>query len=269
MDIDELARIPGVNPQVPSAARVYDYTLGGSHNFESDRQAAEYMFSLVPSTRKWVRMLRACLQTAARRLDAEGFTHWVDFASGLPTSDHVHTVLPDTRVIYTDINPLTIAQGQALLGDNPNARYIECDIRQARKFLHRPDVNAFLGGNHKVAFGANGITVFLPAADNRKFFHDLYDWAEPGSKLFTTFETKSPDLTTPRWEQFVGMFQQMGEAFHLYSLPEYLELCKPWVPDRNGVVTVREFLGLPPEYVTEEDREGVGIEFYATILEKR
>ena len=268
MDIDELARIPGVNPQVPNAARVYDYILGGTHNFESDRQAAEYMCSLVPSTRKWLRMIRACLQTAARRLGAEGFTHWVDFASGLPTSDHVHTVLPDAKVIYTDINPLTIVQGRALIGDNPNVCYHECDIRQARKFLHRPDVNAFLGGNRKVVFGANGITVFLPAADNRKFFRDLYDWAEPGSKLFTTFETKSPDLTTPRWEQFVGMFQQMGEAFHLFSLPEYLELCKPWTPVRNGVMTVREFLGLPPEYITEEDREGVGIEFYAAILEK-
>ena len=130
-------------------------------------------------------------------------------------------------------------------------------------------MKAFLSNNRKVVFGANGITAFLPAADNRKFFRDLYDWAEPGSKLFTTFQTKSPDLTTPRWEQFVGMFQQMGEAFHLFSLPEYLELCKPWTPGRNGVMTVREFLGLPPEYITEEDREGVGIEFYATILEKK
>ena len=44
---------------VPNAARVYDYSLGGNHNFEADRQVAEYMFTLVPSTKKWVRLLRA------------------------------------------------------------------------------------------------------------------------------------------------------------------------------------------------------------------
>lgn len=268
MDVNELARIPGVNPQVPSAARIYDYTLGGAHNFEADRQAAEYMFSLVPSTRKWVRMLRSCLQAAARRLSGEGFQHWVDFASGLPTNDHVHAVLPGTQVLYSDINPLTIAQGRALLGSSPNTLYLEGDIRKARELLLRADVQHFLGGDRRVALGANGITVFLTAEDNRRFFRELYDWAAPGSKLFTTFETKDPDKTTPRWEQFTGMFQRMGESFHLYSLPEYLDFCLPWTPDKAGVLTVREFLGLPPEHVREEDREGIGIEFYAVVLEK-
>jgi len=269
MDINDLAKIPGVNPHIPDAARIYDYTLGGIHNFEADRQAAEYMFSLIPSTRKWIRMLRASLHVAARRMAAEGFTHWVDFASGLPTSDHVHAVLPKAKVLYTDINPLTIAQGQALIEGNPNVLYLQCDIRDASTFLRRPDVEAFLGGNRKVAFGGSGIGVFLTAEENRKFFRDLYDWAAPGSKLFTTFETKDPDKTTPRWEEFVGMFAKIGEPYHMYTLAENLELCGPWKPDANGVIPAREFLGLPSNYITEEDREGVDIEFYATILEKK
>ncbi|CAM3229491.1 hypothetical protein G4177_24160 [Corallococcus sp. ZKHCc1 1396] len=270
MDANELARVPGVNPQVPDAARIYDYTLGGTHNFEADRQAAEALFSLLPSTRKWVRMLRSCLQVAAKRLSSEGFTHWVDFASGLPTNDHVHGVLPpDVKVLYSDINPLTMAQARVLLGDDPRVCYLECDIRQAKPFLERPDVREFLGGERKVALGANGITVFLQAEENRRFFRDLYDWAAPGSKLFTTFETKDPTKTTPQWEQFVGMFKTMGEHFELFSLPEYLKLCEPWTPGPGGIQTVREFLGLPEDYITQEDRQGVGIEFYAVILEKK
>ncbi len=31
----------GVDPTRPSPARLYDYYLGGTHNFEVDRQAAE------------------------------------------------------------------------------------------------------------------------------------------------------------------------------------------------------------------------------------
>ncbi|MCP3143481.1 SAM-dependent methyltransferase [Pyxidicoccus xibeiensis] len=269
MDPLELNRVPGINPQIPEASRIYDYTLGGTHNFEADRRAAEYLFSLLPSTPKWVRMLRTCLRTAARRMSMEGFEYWVDFGSGLPTEEHVHTVLSDARVLYSDINPLTIATAKHLLGNNPNVRYLECDLRQAGSFLQRPDVVDFLQGERRVAFGANGITVFLTAEENRRFFRALYDWAAPGSKLFTTFETKDPRLSTPQWEQFVGMFQRMGELFHLYSLPEYLDFCSPWTPDAEGVKTVREFLALPSGHITEEDREGVGVEFYAVVLEKR
>ncbi|GHG96895.1 SAM-dependent methyltransferase [Comamonas sp. JC664] len=269
MDSEALARIPGVNPNIPNAARIYDYTLGGTHHFEADRQAAEFMFSLLPATPKWVRMLRACLRTAAQRLSADGFQHWVDFASGLPTGDHVHAVLPDTRVLYSDVNPLTITTAQHLLGNTPNVRYLECDIRKAGDFLRRTDVEAFLQGERRVAFGANGITVFLTADENRQFFRDLYDWAAPGSKLFTTFETKTPGLSTPQWEQFENTFRQMGESFQLYSLPEYLDLCGPWARDATEVVPVSEFLGLPPGHITDADREGVGIEFYAVVLEKR
>jgi len=66
--------------ETPNAARIYSYTLGGSYYLPVDRAAAEYMFSLVPSTPKWVRMLRNFLQHAARRLWVEGFTHFIDFA---------------------------------------------------------------------------------------------------------------------------------------------------------------------------------------------
>jgi hypothetical protein len=54
---------PGATqPAVPNAARIYSYTLGGAHYSPVDQAAAEYMFSLLPSTPKWVRMLRAFLQ---------------------------------------------------------------------------------------------------------------------------------------------------------------------------------------------------------------
>ena len=83
--------------EAPNAARIYNYTLGGSHYRPADQAAAEYMFSLVPSTPKWVRMLRDFLQQAARQLWDEGITHFIDFASGLPTQDHIHHVLPEAK----------------------------------------------------------------------------------------------------------------------------------------------------------------------------
>jgi len=169
-------------PDVPNAARIYSYTLGGTHYFPVDQAAAEYMFSLVPSTPKWVRMLRAFLQQAARQLWAEGFTHFVDFASGLPTEDHIHHVLPDAKIVYSDSDPATYAQAQAMVGHLPNVLYVQHDVRDARSRLESAQVRDFLDGERKVAIGLSGITVFLTAAANA-FLATLSD-TEQDSVLF-------------------------------------------------------------------------------------
>lgn len=252
----------------PNAARIYSYTLGGSYYLPVDKAAAEYMFSLVPSTPKWVRMLRMFLQHAARRLWAEGFTHFIDFASGLPTEDHIHYVLPDARVVYSDLDPETYQLAQQLVGHLPNVLYLKHDVREARSLLESPEVQNFLGGERRVAFGLNGITVFLSPAEIAQVFHDLYEWAAPGSRLYITYETKLPGLMTPRMEQFIEMFRQSGSPFWLYSLEECIAFSQPWQIPPSGLMPLHEFLGLPPDYITEADQEGVGLQFYAAILEK-
>lgn len=261
--------VESFSTEVPNPARIYDYSIGGSHWFPADKAAADHLFSLLPSTPKWVRMLRDFLQQAARELWDEGLTHFVDFASGLPTEDHIHAVLPErARIVYSDVDPYTLAKAQELVGHLPNVLYLRGDVREARALLASPAVEEFLGGEREVALGASGITVFLSPEEIRRLFHDLYDWAAPGSRLYTTFETKEPGRTTPRLEQFLEAFRQTGAPYLFYSLEEAIELAAPWRLPAAGFVPLREFLGLPEDHVTEADREGVGLELYAAILEK-
>ena len=255
-------------PQVPNASRIYSYTLGGSHHHPVDRAAAEYMFSLVPSTRKWVRMLRDALQESARRLHAEGFRHFVDFASGLPTEDHIHAVVPDSKVVYSDVDPETLEAARALVGHLPNVLYLRHDVREARTLLERPEVTEFLGGERRVALGMHGISPFLPPAELSRVFGELYEWAAPGSRLYVTYETKEPGRTTEKMEQFLDVFRQVGAPFWLYTPQEAVEASAPWRIPGGALVPLREFLGLPEGHITDEDREDVGLEFYAAILEK-
>ncbi len=42
----------GIDPGVPSPARIYDYYLGGKDNFAADREAAEKALSVVPQGRE-------------------------------------------------------------------------------------------------------------------------------------------------------------------------------------------------------------------------
>jgi hypothetical protein len=108
----------------PNAGRIYDYLLGGKHNFEIDRQAAEKILQISPFATKFVRLIRWFLGEATRRLVEEGFSHFLDFASGLPTKDHIHEVAPpDAKVIYSDIDPITVEYAKEILKDKPNTRF--------------------------------------------------------------------------------------------------------------------------------------------------
>jgi O-methyltransferase involved in polyketide biosynthesis len=255
-----------LDTSMPNASRIYDYTLGGSVNFEADRMAAEAMFQLLPSTRKWVNMLRSFLQEAAQTLHEEGFRQFLDLASGLPTQDHIHAVVPDARIIYNDIDPLTVNYARNLLADTPNVRFVPGDLRQVNDILNSAAVKEMIDLNEKLAIGFNGINVFLTAEEIQHIAQTLYDWSPSGSKIFLTYETKNPEKTTPQFEQFLGMFAATGSPMHLYSLEKNLEWMKPWQPET--LAPVSEFLGLPQEYVTDEDREGVDLEFYAAIMQK-
>ena len=52
----------------PSAGRIYDYLLGGSHNFDVDRQAADRVVQFFPFLPKAMRLQRWCLQDLALNL---------------------------------------------------------------------------------------------------------------------------------------------------------------------------------------------------------
>ncbi|NIN68603.1 MAG: hypothetical protein GTO63_28640, partial [Anaerolineae bacterium] len=55
----------------------------------------------------------------------------MDFASGLPTMDHLHTaVAPGTTVIYSDRDPVCVEYGREILGDTPNVHYFQADCRR-------------------------------------------------------------------------------------------------------------------------------------------
>ena len=254
---------------VPNAGRVYDYVLGGHHNFEADRQAAGFMISLLPSTPKWVRMLRQFLRESVHRLTTEeGFNNILDLGAGLPTVNHIHEAAPDAKVIYVDSDPVTVNYGMEILQGNPNARYLEADVRNIDDILSSPVVQEMFGDDRKVVICINGMTCFFTDDENQKLMQTLYDWAAPGSKLFATFETKNPDLTTPKIEQFVGMFNQMGAYYQFTTPEESIAFMKPWVVQEGNYKPLAQWLDVEDQF-SEDDREGVELEFYGAIFEKK
>lgn len=126
---------PGIDPNIPSIARVYDYVLGGKDHYEPDRRAAQSMMDVLPETPLMARDNRLFLQRAVRHLVADaGIRQIIDIGSGLPTAGNVHEIAhevdPGVRVVYVDNDPIVLAHGRALLATDPNTTVIVADLRR-------------------------------------------------------------------------------------------------------------------------------------------
>ena len=79
---------------VPNAARIYDWLIGGKDHYAADRAAGRRLVTAVPGMRQAARDNRAFLARVTRYLAAEaGITQFIDIGSGLPTPGNTHEVV--------------------------------------------------------------------------------------------------------------------------------------------------------------------------------
>ena len=84
---------PEIDTTKANIARVYDYWLGGSHNFRADQDVARAMIAVDPNIRAMMRANRAFLGRAVQYLIREaGIRQFLDIGSGIPTEQNVHEV---------------------------------------------------------------------------------------------------------------------------------------------------------------------------------
>jgi hypothetical protein len=119
----------GVDASRPSPARLYDYYLGGSHNFAVDRELGDRFRAAVPDLEDGVWANRAFHQRAATWLaEQAGVRQFIDIGSGLPTRDNthdvVHKVAPGAHVVYVDHDPMVRAYASELPGADPAVSYV-------------------------------------------------------------------------------------------------------------------------------------------------
>jgi hypothetical protein len=152
-----------------SAARVYDYLLGGSHNFAVDRELAEKARQALPVDQA-ARANRAFLRRAVHHLAANcGVRQFLDLGSGIPTMGNVHEVVqavdPAARVVYVDNEPVAVAHGQMLVGDNPNVVALGGDMTDPASILGHPDTRRLIDFSQPVAVLTFAVLHFVPDDD--------------------------------------------------------------------------------------------------------
>ena len=179
----------------PNAARIYDYLLGGYHNFEIDRQAAEYAVQVYPDSRLSAQACRAFLRRVVWFLAEQGIDQFLDIGSGIPTAGNVHEIAqqvnPDARVVYVDIDPIAVAHSQAMLTDNPTATAIRADARQSDQILAHPEVRKLLDFERPAAVVLLLILHAVPDDDEAYgIVRTLRDALSPGSYVAISHATR-------------------------------------------------------------------------------
>ncbi|GAA3399206.1 SAM-dependent methyltransferase [Cryptosporangium minutisporangium] len=154
-----------VDPDQPSAARMYDYYLGGSHNFASDREMARKALALFPDGQLAAQANRAFLHRGVRYLLDQGIRQFLDLGSGIPTAGNVHEVAPDATVVYVDLDPVAVAHSEAILADVDRAGIVHADIRRTQDVLDAPVTQRMLDFSQPIGLLTVAVLHFIGSDD--------------------------------------------------------------------------------------------------------
>jgi S-adenosyl methyltransferase len=248
---------PEIDTAKANVARVYDYWLGGDHNFQADRDLARTMTALDPNIRATMRANRAFLGRVVRFLAGQaGIRQFLDIGSGIPTANNVHQVAQDTapgsRVVYVDNDDVAVAHSRLLLAGNPGATVIQADLREPEKILADPETQLLLDFAQPVAVFLVAVLHFIPDGGQvADIVAALRDALAPGSYLVICHACRDeqPGLAT----SFEAVYNsRVAAQLVMRSREEIAGLCDGFTLLEPGLVWIPQWRPDSPDDVPED-----------------
>ncbi len=244
-----------VDVEAPSAARVYDYFLGGAHNFAIDRALANEIARMTPNVGETMRAGRDFLRRAVRYLIDAGIRQFLDIGSGIPTVGNVHEIAqhiaPEARIVYVDIDPVAVAHSRAILAGNDRVAVLHADVRDPQRILADPQLLGLLDLSKPAGILLAGIMHFIQDEDDPPgIVGQLREAVVPGSYVVishVTYEDQPPEVVEAQklsartaTEIVLRSKAQILEQFRGFTLVEPGLVHLPlWRPDAPGDVDSR------------------------------
>lgn len=183
----------GVGGKPATAARIYDYLLGGTHNYPADREAAAAMTATFPHIPVLARVGRAYLDRSVRYIANQGVRQFLDLGSGMPTQGNVHEVVDevhhDGRVVYVDIDPVAVSESSEILGGSDRYVAVWGDLRDPASILANPAVRATLDFDEPIALLLLSVLHFVQGEAAYDAVTAYVNALAPGSYLAITHLT--------------------------------------------------------------------------------
>ncbi|HCT76484.1 MAG TPA: hypothetical protein DGT23_07815 [Micromonosporaceae bacterium] len=213
----------GVDTDVPNAARMYDYYLGGLHNFPADREMAQRVVGAYPALPGVLQQNRAFLRRAVRYLVRQGIRQFLDLGSGLPTVGNVHEVAqaeaPDARVVYVDVDPTAVLHSRLMLVGNPGATVLQLDLRNPDQVLSHRDLRWQLDLDKPVAVLCMAVVHFIGDAEDPAGIMKAYgDQLASGS--YIALSSASRDIDPEGAARVAALYARTGNPMYFRTYAE-------------------------------------------------
>jgi SAM-dependent methyltransferase len=267
---EDLTAFPAeFDPDRPSAARVYDYYLGGASNLKVDRDFGKKVLEILPEARDYALYNRAFLRRAVRYCASNGVRQFLDIGAGIPTVGHTHEIAqqidPSCRVVYVDNDALAVAHSELLLTDNPHTAAVHADIRAPGAILNARDTRRLLDFDEPIAVLMVALLHFISAADDPNGLLKRYHEAlVPGSYLVMSHATD--EGLNVRVGAAAEMYQVTDRPAYMRDRAQITELFDGFELVEPGVVRTPEWRPDSPTEVVDPDRAaalgGVGKKLY-------
>jgi O-methyltransferase involved in polyketide biosynthesis len=248
---------------VPHSARLWNYWLGGTDNFASDRAAGDEIARRFPSIVDLAVADRAFLRRVVRYfVEREGIRQILDIGSGLPTADNTHQVAqaiaPETRIVYVDNDPLVLTHARTLLAASAEGviDYVEADLNRPDGILRA--AARTLDFDRPVAVTLLGIVHFiLDDEESREVVRRLVDALPSGS--FLTIAHGCNDINRAEADDIVSFWNEHGTPKIVYRsateigryfdglelLPPGIVPCSRWRPEPGDPeIDVNQYCGV-------------------------
>ena len=245
----------GIDLDRPSAARVYDFYLGGFHNFAADREMGRQAVQMWPELPEIMRSNRGFLRRAVEFLVDAGVRQFLDLGSGIPTVGNVHEVAqrraPDAKVVYVDNDPVAVEHSQAILAGDDRTEVVQADLRDPDAVLADPTVRGLLDLTRPTAVLMVAVLHFVPDQDDpARLVARFRETVSSGSYLALSHATAGE--RADRAAEHRGLYQRTATPMTMRTREQVERLFDGWELVEPGLVALPQ--GRPEPGSPELDR---------------
>jgi O-methyltransferase involved in polyketide biosynthesis len=250
-DLDERLRAATGISSVdrPSSARIYDYFLGGDHNYAIDRAFAEKQTQQVPHIGQAMRSNRQFVGRAVRYALEAGVRQFIDIGSGLPSQGQAHEIAdeeyPDAhaRVVYIDNEQIAHAHSEILLdqdADPGRHAAVFGDYHDFRHLWKQIMATGLIKPDEPTCLLVTAILHFMPPETKPERAMAYYrDKLAPGSMLVLSHG--SADIGNVRAREVAANYSKTTNPAFLRGRDEFATFFGDWHMVDPGVVWTVEW----------------------------
>jgi hypothetical protein len=212
---------------VPGAARIWNYWMGGKDNYEVDRMAGDAALELYDFA-TLARQSRQFLIRVVRFLAGEaGVRQFLDIGTGLPTMQNTHeiaqSIAPESRIVYVDNDPIVLAHARALLVNTTAegvTTYLDADFHDPELILSQ--ARGMLDFEQPIAVMFMGVLGHARDYDTAQSIVRRVMDAVPSGSFLALWDQND---TLPDLDTIVGDYKETGAVPYIPPPIEKIRQC--------------------------------------------